>query len=257
MPGNFKSLCDITKGTFSGRCTSSSSRKWMSCKQYKRWTLLYFYRAQWLLRNAGATAQWLRWIKSRRRCKKALGGAVTAERSGEECDETRRLNSSPHHFPHSGIRVPLWSPAGAPGSRSVQIKVLLFPPAPRPYVLLRRPFTAMPRGSPSRHRAAVQRRTSRCLFFEMRLSCEMSRKHANTNWYLILQAPQRWQLCSQRGAAKRVCCVEGEQGQGGWRVCQWGLPDRKWSSVKEEGAVGVRQEPPERRKRDKFEWLLI
>lgn len=113
-------------------------------------------------------------------------------------------------------------------SRRTRFKIsanqsVILPSRPRPYVLLRRPFTAVPRGSPSRHCAAVQRITSRCLFFEMRLSCEMSRKHTNTNWYLILQAPQRCQLCSQRGAAKRVCCVEGEEGQGGWCVCQGGF----------------------------------
>lgn len=113
-------------------------------------------------------------------------------------------------------------------SRRTRFKIsanqsVILPSRPRPYVLLQRPFTAVPRGSPSRHRAAVQRITSRCLFFEMRLSCEMSRKHTNTNWYLILRAPQRCQLCSQRGAAKRVCCVEGEEGQGGWRVCQGGF----------------------------------
>lgn len=47
------------------------------------------------------------------------------------------------------------------------------------------------------HRSAVQRITSRCRFFEKVLSCETKRKHSNTNWHLILQAPHRCQLCSQ------------------------------------------------------------
>lgn len=124
---------------------------------------------------------------------------------------------------------PQWDPRPtAESSRRTRFKIsanqsVILPSRPCPYVLLQRPFTAVPRGSPSRRHAAVQRITSRCLFFEMRLSCEMSRKHTNTNWHLILQAPQRCQLCRQRGAAKRVCCVEGEEGQGGGRVCQGGF----------------------------------
>lgn len=71
------------------------------------------------------------------------------------------------------------------------------------------------------HRCFVQRIISCCLFFEKVLSCETQGKHSNTNWHLILQAPYRCQLCSQRGGSG-VCCVGGGGGQGG-------LPDRKWS----------------------------
>lgn len=149
------------------------------------------------------------------------------------------------------IFSPSFSPQWAPrptvkSSRRTRFKIsanqsVILPSRPRPYVLLRCPFTAVPRGSLSRHCAAVQRITSRCLFFEMRLSCEMSRKHTNTNWHLILQAPQCCQLCSQRGAAKRVCCAEGEEGQGAGGVCQGGF--LTGSEVWQWGG-GVRQETP-------------
>ena len=72
-----------------------------------------------------------------------------------------------------------------------------------------------------RHPSPVQRIISRCIFFEKVLSCETQRKHSNTNWHLILQAPYRCQLCRQRGGGG-MCCVGGGGGQGG-------LPDRKWS----------------------------
>lgn len=69
----------------------------------------------------------------------------------------------------------------------------------------------------------VQRIISYCLFFEMAFSCETLRKHANTNWHLIPQAPHRCQLCSHGGGQQQGVLCWGTRGSGGK------LPDRKWS----------------------------
>lgn len=110
------------------------------------------------------------------------------------------------------------------------------PCSPSPHTLLPCPFTAAPRGSLS-HSI-----TQSCnVLFENILSCEMQRKHGNTNWHLILKTPRRWQpRCRRRGSWG--CVVSKELG----------VKRASWQEVKSSWEEKIRQETLKN-----IEWLLI